>query len=123
MSDIVERLRKAHKWAISENDHIEPELVSEAADEIDRLRLALFTVHAEGMEEARNTVDKAAAWDACNASFQKGRSAGMEEAARYHDDCAAEHEACGWESQHHEMMTREHRRFAAAIRRAKESKT
>jgi len=67
--------------------------VKKAAYEIERLRVVLSTARVDGMEMA----------------------------AKHHDDCAAEHEACGWESQHHEMMAREHRRFASAIRKAKEN--
>lgn len=38
MNDLVERLRKAAHWALSENDHFEPELGVEAADRIEALQ-------------------------------------------------------------------------------------
>lgn len=52
MSDIVERLLSYGGRTESEM-HEDRE---EAADEIERLRLALSTAHAEGMEEAANAV-------------------------------------------------------------------
>lgn len=36
-SELVERLRTAAHWAVSENDHVEPELCNEAAARIEAL--------------------------------------------------------------------------------------
>lgn len=44
------------------------------------------------------------------------RAQALEEAALYHDDLAAQHEAVEYASAHHETMAKSHRRDAAAIR-------
>ena len=49
------------------------------------------------------------------------RREALEEAAAYHDDMASQHEASRDESDHHAMMLRLHRRFAAAIRALSDS--
>lgn len=49
------------------------------------------------------------------------RRGALEEAAQYHDDLANQHEASRDESDHHAMMLRLHRRFAAAIRALSDS--
>jgi hypothetical protein len=51
--------------------------------------------------------------------MREARNSALEEAADYHDDLAAQHDAVGYESSHHEMMVRKHRQFAAAIRALK----
>lgn len=55
--------------------------------------------------------------------YNDARSLAIEECARYHDDLAAQHAAAHENvvSDHHEMMERQHRRDAAAIRRIKPS--
>lgn len=69
MSDIVERLRsfRSLSWFVHANDKYEISLRDankivacglDAADEIDRLRLALSTAQAEGMEEAARIAEK-----------------------------------------------------------------
>lgn len=126
MSDIVERLRDEAETELEWTTTYK--IMTEAADEIDRLRLAISTSHAEGMEEARNTVDKAAAWDACNASFQKGRSAGMEEAARIAvmlplSELAAHSDHVNPKTAYAFGARTQASNIIAAIRRAKESKT
>jgi len=49
---------------------------------------------------------------------REARAKALEEAAAYHDDLAAQHAASHEHvvSDHHEMMERQHTRFAAAIR-------
>lgn len=87
MSDIVERLRnRSFRLATRDFNGDGAKLAKEAADEIVRLRLALSTARADGMEEAARIVDHLNGWGSDN-----GR---------------------GGHAEH----------FAAAIRRAKESK-
>ena len=52
------------------------------------------------------------------ARYQEARRLAIEECARYHDDLAAHHAAAHEHvvSDHHEMMERQHKRDAAAIR-------
>lgn len=59
MSDIVERLRnRSFRLATRDFNGDGAKLAKEAADEIDRLRLALSTAHTEGMEEAARIAEK-----------------------------------------------------------------
>ncbi|KAA3503247.1 hypothetical protein DXM27_10335 [Rhizobium rhizogenes] len=72
-------------------------LHKEAADEITRLRQLL----SESQKREK-----------------EARAKALEEAAAYHDDLAAQHAASHEHvvSEHHEMMERQHTRFAASIR-------
>ncbi|WP_149898948.1 hypothetical protein [Rhizobium rhizogenes] len=89
MTDIVERLNLDHST-------LNP-LHKEAADEITRLRQLL----SESQKREK-----------------EARAKALEEAAAYHDDLAAQHAASHEHvvSEHHEMMERQHTRFAASIR-------
>lgn len=51
----------------------------------------------------------------------EARNKALDEAAEYHDDQSVHHSAHKSASNHHEMMAREHRRFADAIRNLKDT--
>jgi len=100
--DIVERLRRAVSvgdYPFYYDDHgemiLHEDTMSEAADTITALRSRI-----EELERERD----------------EARAKAFEEAGEWHDDMAAKHSADRRVSNHHEMMAREHRRFASAIR-------
>lgn len=73
MSDLAERLRRYRPrddWGVGEHHTI----CDEAAGEIERLALELAEFRAA-------STDKARAWDALNATFERGRRKGLGEAA------------------------------------------
>lgn len=72
MSDLVERLRDAD--ANSQQRILGSRIFGEAADEIERLTRELAKLRAV-------STDKARAWDALNATFERGRRKGLGEAA------------------------------------------
>lgn len=93
MVDLIERLsryRPRDEWG----DPTHHSICDEAAAEIERLRRDLDELRAM-------SADKATAWDALNASHQRGRRKAFEEAAEI-----AEHAVWGWRG----------RNIAAALR-------
>ena len=107
MSDLVERLRELiNPRYVAEL--VSSDFITEVADRI----AALEKQNAE----LRRSRDGYAKQD--TARYQEARRLAIEECARYHDDLAAHHAAAHEHvvSDHHEMMERQHKRDAAAIR-------
>lgn len=142
MSDLIERLKSAKRKIEAYVSFYRPkgmgkttlwrvhDCVTEAAAEIASLRSQLEELSEKLM---LHQSDAKMAWGQCDglrmelaeasSQLEEARRKALEEAARYHDDLSAEHDACGYESQHHEMMTKAHRRFAAAIRSLSQERT
>ena len=59
--------------------------------------------------------------DRLRKELAEARNKALDETAEYHDDQSAHHSAHKSASNHHEMMAREHRRFADAIRNLKDT--
>jgi hypothetical protein len=96
------------------NAQVEPNV--RVTDEMVR---AAQNAYEQDYEYAINDDDMRAAIEAALSAIDldKVRRETWEAAALWHEDCAAEYELCGYESNHHETMGREHRRFAAEFRR------
>ncbi|MBO0134614.1 hypothetical protein [Agrobacterium burrii] len=88
-------------------------------DIVERLRFIAIDNAETLTEDEHDTLSEAAAiLTEAEKREKEARAKALEEAAAYHDDLAAQH-ATSHEhvvSDHHEMMERQHTRFAAAIR-------
>jgi hypothetical protein len=111
--EIVERLRRRSE---------EMEALSDPVQEKSTLA---WQVYAQTLlaKAATDNVSAASEITRLTRERDEARAKAIEEAARYHDDLEAQHEAAHrWtESDHHMMMEREHRRHAAAIRKLGET--
>lgn len=104
------------------------ELADAIVDKIDeaRAKSTIETMSADAIHAIRKILDELgvpkAAFidDHVMNGLVWARKQGLEEAARYHDDLASQHEACEYESSYHEMTGRLHRQCAADIRKLME---
>lgn len=98
------------------------DLVRRQEDEIRDIKAENANLRAERDAAFAMSKCECGADEACanlarlRADMAELRKATIEEAAAYHDDLASQHEACEYESSHHELMVKLHQEFAAAIR-------
>lgn len=122
MADLIERLRDCYEnWGLGSKG---PAILAEAATELEALRRRVEELEGRCEKEHANFLAIGERFVQAKIEAAQARRLAIEECARYHDDQAAHHAAAHEHvvSDHHEMMERQHKRDAAAIRALRDAK-